>query len=112
MGGSRQRTRVWRVGFWSLAVVVTVLSLTPPTHLPPQMFDLWDKAQHALAFAALASLGRLAYPRLGWSVVAAALLLHGAAIEAAQAATGWRHAEVADWLADAVGVGLVWSVAA
>jgi len=36
------------------------------------------------------------------------LLLLGAVIEVAQAATGWRVGDVADWVADAVGVGLAY----
>ena len=51
------------VCFWSAALGVAVLSLMPTNYLPAQVFSLWDKAQHALAFTALASLGLLAYPR-------------------------------------------------
>lgn len=80
-----------RLSFWGLATAVTVLSLTPVEHLPPQVFDWWDKAQHALGFAALAVAARLAYPTLRGAVLVAGLLLHGAAIEWAQAASGWRR---------------------
>ena len=96
-----QRGLAW--GFWSLALCVAVLSLLPTAYLPPQVFSLWDKAQHALAFTALATLGLLAYPRRPWCVLAV-LLAFGGAIELAQAATGWRYGEWADWLADAVGL--------
>lgn len=99
-----------QAAFWGVALAVTVLSLTPVEHLPPQVFDLWDKAQHALAFAALAVLARLAWPGAGWPMLAGALLIHGAAIELAQHATGWRHGDGADWVADAVGVALGWAV--
>jgi VanZ family protein len=92
-----------RPAFWALLLCVAVLSLMPTGYLPPQVFSLWDKAQHALAFAALAGLGLRAYPRHRWQV-AAGLLVFGAGIELAQAATGWRHGEWADWLADAVGL--------
>lgn len=92
-----------RTAFWALLLCVTVLSLMPTDYLPPQVFSLWDKAQHALAFAALTALGLRAYPRHPWQV-AAGLLLFGAGIELAQAATGWRHGEWGDWLADAVGL--------
>lgn len=96
-----QRGLAW--GFWSLALCVAVLSLLPTAYLPPQVFSLWDKAQHALAFTALTTLGLLAYPRRPWRVLAV-LLAFGGAIELAQAATGWRYGEWADWLADAVGL--------
>lgn len=93
-----------RLAFWGLAVVLTVASLTPVEHLPPLVFDLWDKAQHALGFAALALLGGVAYPRWREAALVAGLLTHGAVIEWAQAATGWRHGDLADWVADGVGV--------
>jgi VanZ family protein len=92
---------VW--GFWALLLGVAVLSLMPASYLPAQIFSLWDKAQHALAFTVLATLGLLAYPRQPWRV-AIGLLAFGGAIELAQAATGWRHGEWSDWLADAVGL--------
>ena len=100
-GGSLQRWARWT--FWLLLLIVVALTLSPTTYLPSQAFTLWDKAQHALAFAALGALGALAYPRrLG--LLAANLLLFGGAIELAQAATGWRSGDWADWLADAVGL--------
>ena len=104
----QQRVLVW--GFWALALCVAVLSLMPTNYLPAQVFSLWDKAQHALAFTALASLGLLAYPRQPWRV-AIALLAFGGAIELAQAATGWRYGEWSDWLADAVGLAAGWALA-
>lgn len=90
-------------GFWALLLAVTTLSLLPAAYLPPQAFSLWDKAQHALAFAALAVAALLAYPRHPGRVLLG-LLLYGGAIELAQATTGWRYGEWSDWLADAVGL--------
>lgn len=100
-----------RPGFWALLLCVAVLSLLPTDYLPPPIFSLWDKAQHALAFTALAALGLQAYPRRRWQVLAG-LLVFGGLIELAQAATGWRHGEWADWLADAVGLALGLALAA
>lgn len=91
--------------FWALLLGVTVLCLLPTAYLPPKVFSLWDKAQHALAFATLAALGLLAYPHRRWRVLAG-LLVFGGLIELAQAATGWRYGEWADWLADAAGLAL------
>ena len=51
----------------------------------------------------MAALGALAYPRRV-GLLAASLLVFGGAIELAQAATGWRSGDWADWLADAVGL--------
>jgi len=56
------RHQLARWAFWALATAITVLSLTPVEHLPPQVFDWWDKAQHALGFALLTITARLAYP--------------------------------------------------
>ena len=100
-----------RPGFWALLLCVAVLSLLPTDYLPPPIFSLWDKAQHALAFTALAALGLQAYPRRRWQVLAG-LLVFGGLIELAQAATAWRHGEWADWLADAVGLVLGLALAA
>ncbi|MFP8778190.1 VanZ family protein [Hydrogenophaga sp. RWCD_12] len=80
-----------------------LLSLTPVENLPSQIFDIWDKAQHAAGFAALAFIGRVAYPlRLRRLLIG--LLFYGALIELAQSATGWRYGDANDWLADAVGI--------
>ena len=103
--------RLVRWIFWLLLLLVIGVTLSPAAYLPPQAFSLWDKAQHALAFAALAALGALAYPRRV-GLLALSLLAFGGAIELAQAATGWRSGDWADWLADAVGLvaGLVLAV--
>lgn len=99
--GSLQRLVRWI--FWLLLALVIGVTLSPVAYLPPQAFSLWDKAEHALAFAALMTLGVLAYPRrIG--LLALSLLIFGGAIELAQAATGWRSGDWADWLADAVGL--------
>lgn len=84
-------------------LVVAVLSLLPGEALPPVAFNVWDKAQHAGAFAALAVLGLWAFPRRPFAVVGA-LLVYGVLIEVAQHFTGWRYGDWQDWLADAVGV--------
>ena len=89
--------------FWAALTAVVVLSLLPPQHLPEAAFRLWDKAQHAAGFALLTVLGLWAHPRRV-RIVLAGLLLLGAGIEIAQGATGWRHAEAWDLLANAVGV--------
>lgn len=104
-----------RYGFWALLLAVTTLSLLPTTYLPAQVFSIWDKAQHALAFAALATCALLAYPQQRHARhVLSGLLLYGGAIELAQAATGWRYGEWNDWLADALGLaagaGVAWGL--
>lgn len=88
--------------FWLSAIVMTIASLVPVTLLPGQVFDIWDKAQHAVAFAWLALLAGWSYPGKPLRV-AACLMVYGGAIELAQAATGWRYGEWADLAADGVG---------
>ena len=96
--------------FWLSVIMLTIASLVPVQLLPPQSFDVWDKAQHALGFGWLAFFGLLSYPQRP-TRVAGYLLAHGALIELAQAATGWRYGEWSDLTADGVGIllgTLVW----
>ena len=93
----------WRIAFAGAVLGFTVLALLPGDRLP-SIFNLWDKAQHALAFAVLAVLACLGWPRVPAWRWCLALVAYGVLIELAQAATSWRHGSVADALADAVGV--------
>jgi len=91
-----------QVFFASLALV-TILALIPAPSVP-QVVQFWDKAQHALAFAGLASIGCCAFPHRV-RLVFIGLLLHGALIEVLQGTlTTTRFADVFDWFADGVGV--------
>lgn len=99
-------TRSWLAGTWWLVLVAfLVLSLLPNRYLQHRVFDWWDKAQHASAFAALAMLGLRCWPKSAWGVLFG-LLMYGAAIEWLQHLTGWRRGEWSDLAADAVGLGL------
>ena len=91
-----------RSAFGLACIGMLVLSLLPPTFLPP-VFHWWDKAQHAFAFAVLTLLARQGWPALEVRACAG-LLLYGAGIEVAQGLTGWRSAEFSDLVADGVGV--------
>ena len=96
--------------FWLSLALLTAGSLMPGEMLPPQAFDVWDKAQHALGFAWVTAWGLVAFGRRAPALVAG-LLLWGAAIETLQAASGWRQGDVLDALANAVGItlaSLVW----
>lgn len=86
-----------------------MLSLLPGDYLPPVAFDVWDKAQHALGFLMLGLLGLWAYGSATKRIVLG-LLIHGALIELAQAATGWRYGDWQDWLANAVGVAAAYGI--
>jgi len=84
-----------------LAAAIAYLTLTPP-RLEALDGLLSDKAYHVIAFAALIFPGALLYLRsLIWLIPAA--LVFGAAIELVQPLVG-RSAEMADFVADVVGV--------
>ena len=97
----------WRFAFWLAVAAVAVGSLTPIPYLPPEAFDIWDKAQHAVAFAVMAGLGLLAYPASARNVLLGQLI-YGALIEVLQSLTGWRVGDWQDWVADGIGLGMVY----
>lgn len=94
----------WKTSFWTLLLLTLWLSLIPGDQLP-QPLHFWDKAQHALGFAALAILGLQSYRGCSKPLVIG-LMLFGAGIECAQWFTGWRQGDLLDWLADCVGLAL------
>ena len=94
-------------GGWLWALAIIWLSLTPS---PPDLglsVEGADKLQHIAAYALLmASFGwlyRSSAARLGYAALWLAL---GIGLEFAQRATGYRDFEVADMVADAVGLAL------
>lgn len=97
--------------FWVAIAVVLAATLTPSRMMPSVIFQYSDKVQHALAFGGLAVLGLVGYTS-HWRRVLIGLFVLGGAIEVAQALTGWRDGEWADWLADGIGIalalGLLW----
>lgn len=75
----------------------------PGSSLPLALL-FWDKAQHGLAFALLALVGCLAFPRF-LPAVLLGLILHGAIIEVVQSLLQLgRYGDVYDSLADTLGV--------
>ena len=98
-----------RIGWGVALILVMVLALLPVEHLQLPVFDWWDKAQHVLAFAVLTGWAQWLWPQRHLRI-ALAMVLYGAAIEIAQWAVGWRFAEWADVLADAIGVMSSWAL--
>jgi VanZ family protein len=100
------RFRRWWLSVGVLLVLaITVVCLLPSRDLPK--LNLWDKAEHAIAFGALAFwFGSIVVrPDLPW--VGIAVVAFGGLIELAQGALGGgRDAEWGDVAADAVGVAL------
>ena len=91
--------------FWTCFVVINALALSPAPYLPPlEIFNWWDKAQHAIAFAVLAVLAVLAYPLGSKLRIAFLLIVQGVMIEVLQYFGGYRYGDWQDALADGVGV--------
>lgn len=100
--------RFAKITFIAAIVLTLVFALSPH---PPVLID-YDKAQHGLAFAALAILGRCGYPRAPWQLIAVALAGFGGAIEVIQLVPALhRTSDIYDWYADiaATGLGLMLS---
>ena len=102
------RHRRWLRFLWALAILVVVVgSLLPASSLPMRALDelgLSDKLEHFAAYLVLAFLPAL-HER--WPALAAALggaLALGIGLEYAQLLSPGRSFDLADMLADAVGV--------
>ena len=98
--------RLWWIGWFSGLLGLLVVSLLPIPGPPPAVPN-WDKLLHTLAYTLL----------MGWVVplcttarhrvpAALALLGWGLLIEALQGLLPWRSIELADAVANALGVGL------
>ena len=93
---------------WALLALVVWLSLTPSPPQPPVL--VWDKAQHALAYAVLAGWFMQAWERRANVLLAIVLLGVGIALEYIQGLTGYRDFDYGDMLADGVGVSVALAV--
>lgn len=98
--------RILRFAFWAAVLFAFVMAALPqPPHLPGEPSD---KLLHVIAFATLALLGCLAYPRVSLLKLALALSAFGAAIEAVQVIPDLnRDSEFMDWVADAAAVAII-----
>ena len=89
--------------FWLCMLVISWLVVAPQNELPP--VRLWDKAAHALAFAALMLLCAMAYRRrLSLARIAILLFIFGVGIEIVQYLLPYREFSVLDMLANSVGI--------
>ena len=95
---------VLKGAFWVCFVVINALALSPAPYLPPELFNWWDKAQHAIAFGVLAVLAVLAYPEASRLRIALLLIGQGVLIEVLQYYGGYRFGDWQDAVADGVGV--------
>jgi hypothetical protein len=98
-------TAACRILFWPLVLGVGILSVLPTDAIPSE-FMFWDKAQHTLGFAILTLMGLMAYGR-GSRGLLLGILAYGALIEIVQHFLPWRHGDLLDFLADALGVAVI-----
>jgi len=97
--------------YWLLLFIATH---TPSTRLPPLPLplNLWDKAQHFVAYAVLAILASVVLNPIRWSpkirylTVFSLTVGYGALDEWLQAFIPGRHPDVLDFVADALGATL------
>ena len=95
-----------RVAFWAAALFSLTMAGLPPQSVPPGPAN--DKVQHMIAFATLAALASLAYPRLSLVTLLVGLSAFGGAIELFQMIPAIsRDASWWDWIADTVAAGVV-----
>ncbi|MGJ7578968.1 VanZ family protein [Variovorax sp. RHLX14] len=94
---------LWRLALAICMAAITVLSLLPLSQPLPSTG--WDKSNHMLGFSALAFLSHWAWP--GRTVKAlVVLLVYGCLIEVLQSFTPDRSADLADVVADGVGLAI------
>ena len=100
----RALASAFKLAFVSATLMVVVLSLLPGNDLPA--VGISDKLEHVIAYAILALLGGLAFPE-ATMLLAVMLSALGIAMEICQMVVPGRSAEIADAVADAIGVGLI-----
>lgn len=97
--------------FAAILLAVTMALLPHPPHLPIDQFG--DKSQHMLAFATMALLAALAYPRALLIRIAEHLSFLGALVEVMQSIPSLhRDCDIRDWIADTIAIGVVLLVVA
>jgi len=97
--------RTWLAGGWLLVGLVAYLSLTPHPPELPLSFSSVDKLEHGFAYASLSLWFCQIYLHgRQRAVVAVALIAFGITLEFLQGMSGYRMFELADMLANSLGV--------
>ncbi len=98
--------RLWLAIGWLMLLVLTLLMALPAPDLQLDIEDA-DKGVHVLAFAVLAAWYALIYrPSQALARCALGLLSFAVLTELMQVAIPWRSGDLADLLADLLGIGL------
>src|SRR6202167_878514 len=90
-----------RVAAWLMAIIITVLSVVPPSMRPET--DVPHNLEHFMPFLVTGAAFGFGYDR-GPYLVAVAMLLFTAAIEILQIFVPGRHARLSDFVVDAAAV--------
>lgn len=94
----------------ALVFAVTMALLPHPPRVPG---NPWDKAQHMTAFATLAVLAALSFPRMPLGRIGERLSFIGALIEVLQAIPALhRDCDIMDWIADTFAIIVVLTIVA
>ena len=105
--GYRYR-RLWSWLGWLMVVSVLVLSLMP---LSVDLSEGRDKVSHFVAYGSLMFRFGMLFPGLRNQVISAlGFVAMGIAVEYLQRMTGYRSFDVADMVANAIGVAIGWVV--
>jgi VanZ family protein len=92
-----------KLGLYGLASAILLYLTLAPSKAVPDV-HLWDKAEHAIAWAVLAGVGLVLFPRAVLPIALFALGF-GVLVEILQGALPFgRDADWKDWIADLVGV--------
>lgn len=106
--------RPLRMALYALACCILLYLTLAPAHEVPGADLVWDKAEHATAWAVLTGVGLALSTRRRWAIGAFAFVF-GAVVEVLQATMGLgRNGDWRDLLADSVGIlaaYLIWGLA-
>ncbi len=92
-----------RLVFWCAVIAVGLVSLLPRETLPET--GLWDKLEHAAAYAILCVIGVVSYPRKRTHLVLLiGLAMYGPALAWLPSFVPGREASIADVIANTFGV--------
>jgi VanZ family protein len=99
-----------RLAVYVLACVILLYLTLAPGKDVPGVGLIWDKAEHAIAWAVLTGAGLLLSTKRRWAIPLFAFLF-GAAVEILQAVMPLgRDGDVMDLIADTVGIVTAWLV--
>jgi hypothetical protein len=99
----------WAIGWFGIGLLIYLSLMRDPPSLD---IVQGDKLEHIAAYGMLMFwFAQLTESRIRRLLTAAALVALGAGLEFVQRETGYRTFEYADMMADAIGVGVGWSLA-